>query len=116
MFVTLALLWLNVPQRVVFASCCSELETLANKVLTERSFEQHGDLQAGPYRVDAYAGDERGGVFFRTRAGPDGIGPDTTSYGFAFRPNTEGTPFGNAHYQRRHLFGDWYAFAASDDW
>jgi hypothetical protein len=47
MFVTLALLWMNVPQRVGFAFCSSELEALANEVLTERSFEKHGDIQAG---------------------------------------------------------------------
>jgi hypothetical protein len=55
-------------------------------------------------------------TFFRTHTGPDGLGPDQTSYGFAFRPNDQGTPFGNAHYQHHHLFGGWYAFAASNDW
>jgi hypothetical protein len=116
MFVMLALLWLNVPQRVAFALSFSKLQPLANRGPTERFFEKHGEIQAGPYRIDVYARDERGGVFFRTRTGPDGIGPDTVSYGFAFRPNREGTPFGNAHYQRRHLFREWYAFSASDDW
>jgi hypothetical protein len=38
------------------------------------------------------------------------------SYGFAFRPNGRGTPFGNAHYRQCRLFGDWYVFAASNDW
>jgi hypothetical protein len=37
------------------------------------------------------------------------------SYGFAFRPNLKGAPFGNAGYRTRHLFGDWYVFAVSDD-
>jgi hypothetical protein len=74
------------------------------------------ERQIGPYWVDRYGTDRRGGVYFRTHTGPDGIGPDQMSYGFAFQPNDQGTPFGNAGYQFRHLFGDWYVFAASDDW
>lgn len=116
MFVTLALLWFHLPQRIAFALWASELEAAAEKVAAEQSPAHHGPIQAGPFRIDDYVRDERGGVFFRTRTGPDGIGPDTISYGFAFRPNTEGTPFGNAQDKHHHLFGAWYAFAASDDW
>ena len=116
MFITLGLLWFHVPQRVAFAICSTELKTFAERVPADRLFEKSVDIQAGSYQIDVYAGDARGGVYFRTRTGPDGIGPDTMSYGFAFRPNREGTPFGNAHYQLHHLFGDWYTFGASDDW
>lgn len=116
MFITLALLWMHVPQRVVFAFCASRLKPFVNDVPAGRNFEMGGPIHSGPYRIDEYAGDERGGVFFRTRTGPDGIGPDTMSYGFVYNPNREGTPFGNAHYYLDHLFGDWYSFAASDDW
>lgn len=116
MFGTLALLWFHVPQRIAFASAAPELRGLLNGAPVEKL--RGGvelDRQAGPYRVDRYAADERGGVYFRTATGPDGIGPDQMSYGFAFRPNAEGSPFGNARYGRRHLFGDWWTFAASDD-
>jgi hypothetical protein len=116
LFGTLALLWFRVPQRVAFAFCSSDLEPLADQAAAEGSLEPHAGFRVGPYWIDDYAGDERGGVFFRVRTGPDGIGPDIMSYGFARRPNREGTPFGNAQYQRCHLFGGWYAFAASDDW
>ncbi len=51
----------------------------------------------------------------RTYAGPDGIGPDTMSYGFAFRPNREGTPFGKAGYHLSPMIGDWYCFSASNN-
>ena len=65
------------------------------------------DRRLGIYHVDRLAADPRGGVYFRTHTGADGIGPDTMSYGFAFRPNPVGTPFGRAGYGYSHLFGDW---------
>jgi hypothetical protein len=70
----------------------------------------------GAYYVDISATDPRGGVYFRTHAGPDGIGPDTMSYGFAYRPNREGSPFGRAGYHLSHMVGDWYLFWASNDY
>ncbi len=117
MFTTMALLWYHVPQRLAFALCYSQLRGLLDSasVVTHRKGEELGQ-QIGPYWVDRYGQDSRGGVYFRTHSGPDGIGPDEMSYGFVFQPNDEGTPFGNAHYRCRHLFGDWFAFAASDDW
>ncbi len=116
MFGTLVLLWLHVPQRIAFAFSSADLHGLVDGApADEYRGEELGRL-VGPYRVDRYAADSRGGVFFRTTTGRDGIGPDQMSYGFAFRPNGQGTPFGNAHYGHYHLFGDWYAFAASDDW
>ena len=117
MFATLALLWWNVPQRIAFACCAAGFrEWTDDAPLAEfRGGEELGRW-LGPYLVARYAADARGGVYFRTHEGPDGIGPDTMSYGFAYRPNDEGTPFGNAHLRLRHLFGDWYEFAASNDW
>jgi hypothetical protein len=70
----------------------------------------------GVYHVDRYAAAPRGGVYFRTHAGPDGIGPDTMSYGFAYKPNRQGTPFGRADYRLSRIVGDWYAFMASNDY
>lgn len=115
MFVTLGLLWFHVPQRIAFGLCCSELQELtAAAPANERRGAELG-RQIGPYWVDRYSADRRGGVFFRTYRCTEGIGPDELSYGFAFQPNGKGTPFGNASYRHRHLFGDWYVFAASDD-
>jgi hypothetical protein len=112
MFATMGLLWFHVPQRVALAFCCWELRRVVD---TDRAGEII-NRQFGPYRVNGYWADPRGGVYFCTHAMPCGIGPDQLSYGFAFRPNEQGTPFGNAGYYHYHLFGDWYVFAASDDW
>ena len=115
MFGTIGLLRFHVPQRITFAFCYSDLRELVDKAPTVETGQEIG-RQVGPYWVDRYAAHPRGGVYFRTATGPDGIGPDTTSYGFAFRPNDIGTPFGWAHYQVVHLFSDWYVFSASDDY
>lgn len=116
MFVTLLLLWGHVPQRLVFGLWHGEFANLVENAPKKEFVDGDRMRQIGPYLVDAHWADPRGGVFFRTHTGPDGIGPDEMSYGFAFQPNDEGTPFGRAHYRKRHLFGDWYAFAASNDW
>jgi len=116
MFVTLGLLWFHVPQRVAFAFCYGDLQGLVDSAPTDAFHGEELGQRAGPYRVDRYAADKRGGAFFRTATGPDGIGPDEMSYGFVFQPNGQGTPFGNAHYRQCHLFGKWYEFAASNDW
>ncbi|MCI0462212.1 MAG: hypothetical protein L0Z62_35110 [Gemmataceae bacterium] len=116
MFATLGLLWLRVPQRVIFAFHASELRGLVDTAPGDGFQGQDTGRQVGLYRIDCSRADHRGGVYFRTHTGPDGIGPDTMSYGFAFRANGQGTPFGNAYYRYRWLFGDWYVFAASNDW
>ncbi len=67
----------------------------------------------GPYLVDRYGADPRGGVYFRVMTLPDMF--DTLSGGFVFRPNRDGTPFGRAKYEVFPLRGDWYWFWASDD-
>ena len=116
MFCTLALLWFHVLQRAVFAFCYGDLQGLVDSAPMDEFRGEELGRQVGPYRVDRYAADKRGGVFFRTATGPDGIGPDEMSYGFAFQPSGQGTPFGNARYRQCHLFGEWYVFAASSDW
>jgi hypothetical protein len=116
MFVTLGLLWLNVPQQVAFAFCYADLRGLVDTAPADEFRGGMLNRQVGPYYVDRYGADRRGGVFFRTAIAPDGFGPDQKSFGFAFRPNGKGSPFGNAHYRLKHLFGDWYVFATSDDW
>ena len=48
--------------------------------------------------------------------GLPGNGPDTLSYGFAYKPNRRGSPFGAARYRVYRVFGDWSWFQASNDW
>lgn len=110
---TALLLWGQIPRRVGLAVSLPSFTELADGPPAEAV---PLGRRLGLYRVEWYGPDRRGGVYFRTRYGPNGIGPDGMSYGFAFRPNAEGTPFGNAYYGCQHLFGDWYWFWASDDW
>jgi hypothetical protein len=112
---TLGLLLASVPQRAAFALCASAWTSLAEERLRGGATGEGGKARVGPYLIDRSRVDRRGGVFYRTHTGP-GIGPDQMSYGFAFRPNGQGTPFGNAGYRLRHLTGEWYVFQASDDW
>ena len=115
MFATLGLLWFHVPQRVAFAPWAGEFEALAADAPASEYRGAELGARIGPYRVDQYAADPAGGVYFRTLDAPDGIGPDTQSYGSALRPAPNGCPFGRSQYQLVHLFGDWYAFAVSND-
>lgn len=62
------------------------------------------------------ATDPRGGVFFRVHTQPDEYGVDTTSTGYAFQPNRQGTPFGNTSYRLSPITTDWYWFTANNDW
>jgi hypothetical protein len=106
----------GIPRRVAFLLSRPAFQ---RHVATAPASEYEGEALGrfvGVYYVDRYAADPRGGVYFRTHAGADGIGPDTMSYGFAYRPNPQGTPFGRAGYNCSRIVGDWYAFSASDDW
>jgi hypothetical protein len=112
--VTYGLLEFDVPSRVAFAAARGAFERhLKTAPVSEARGERLGWV--GIYWVDRYAADPRGGVYFRTGSGPAG-GPDEMSYGFAYRPNGEGTPFGAAEYRVSALVGEWYWFQASDDW
>lgn len=106
----------GIPSRVAFVLSRPAFQRQAAMApATEYQGEALGRL-LGFYFVDRYAADPRGGLYFRTHTGPDGFGPDTMNYGFAYRPNPKGTPFGNAEYCYSHVVGDWYVFSASNDW
>jgi hypothetical protein len=124
--------WSNLPPAIVILSLflmVSGAPRRAAFFLSRPAFQRHVAMAPasesehaalgrflGIYYVDRYGADPRGGVYFRTHAGADGIGPDTMSYGFAYKPNAKGTPFGNSHYRVSHIVGDWYVFSASNDW
>jgi hypothetical protein len=110
--VVLGMLVLRTPQRLVLTIVQDELETLVASAPSREWQGEPLERQIGPYWIDEYAADPRGGVYFRTYSGRLGLlGMDTVSYGFAYRPNTEGCPFGHHSYRYHHLFGDWYAFS-----
>jgi hypothetical protein len=105
----------NVPLRVAFRVSRPWFEPYVAKAPVLASNGRPLGRYLGVYYVDTYAADARGGVYFRTHAGADGLGPDVMSYGFAYKPNRDGSPFGAAHYRRYRIVGDWYGFIASDD-
>ena len=111
---TLALLVFYIPRRIAFFGHRGQFEKhLASVRANGYPTERLGWV--GIYRVDMCVTDPRGGVYFRTATGPGGIGPDTVSYGFVYRPNRQGSPFGASGYLVRPLSGEWYWFEASDD-
>ena len=62
----------------------------------------------GIFIVDRWGTDDRGGVYFRS------VQTAHTSYGYAYRPNAIGSPFGDVGYELYPLADDWFAFAARE--
>lgn len=113
---TYAVLKVYVPRRIAFAASRTSFEKMLASAPQSEFQGKSLRRRLGVYQVDAYAADLRGGVYFRVYRGSDGIGPNTMSYGFAYEPNREGTPFGAAGYRVYRLGDGWYWFHASDDW
>ena len=113
---TFLLLAFYVPRRLAFATARPAFMQLVPQARPSAFGGTSLHRRCGVYTVDEYAADPRGGVYFRTHRGQDGIGPDVMSYGFAYKPNRLGTPFGAADYATFPLGDDWYWFRASDDW
>jgi len=110
---TYALLKFYIPRRIAFVAHISQFEQrLTSAATTTQPIALNRWL--GIYRVDQIRHDIRGGVYFRTGIGADGI--DQMSCGFVHQPNPEGSPFGRKYYIYRPLAGDWYWFEASDDY
>ena len=112
---TIALLWYGTPRWGAFRLWRGEFDELARSVVESSPGELPGEGQwIGPWRIDAVAVDPRGGVYLRTWRGQAFV--DTLSYGFAHRPNQEGTPFGASGYWLHPVGNDWWVFGASNDW
>jgi hypothetical protein len=114
--ITIFLLREDVPKRIVFSIYRQDFEKMLVNVPNEYRGKEINQ-QIGPYFVDRYGSRiECGeGVYFRTYDHGDGIGPDTMSHGFVYKPNQKGTPFGRSKYHYGHIEGDWYWFCVSDD-
>jgi hypothetical protein len=108
------LLWWGAPRRLAFLYARPAFEALVAKAPPAFSGGGRVERRLGVYHIDRLAADPRGGVYFRTRSGPDGLYTNTMSYGFSHRPNRAGSPFGDGKYTLSHITGDWYAFQASD--
>jgi hypothetical protein len=112
MIVTPLLLAMHVPRRIVFARYRPHFEALladAPAPGDQRVANLNADFSL--FWVDQWGTDARGGTYFRTLTG---AAPHRRSFGFAYQPNSEGSPFGDVGYELQHLGGDWYSFAASD--
>ncbi|MBW4507108.1 MAG: hypothetical protein KME64_11415 [Scytonematopsis contorta HA4267-MV1] len=116
LLVSYILLKFYIPRRLAFMVSQSAFEQVRVQLPVSRTGKIALNRKLGFYEVDKYANDSRGGVYFRVFSGGSGLGPDVTSYGFAYQPNREGSPFGTADYQVFYLSGDWYWFRVSDDY
>jgi hypothetical protein len=108
------LLWCGAPCRLAFLYARTEFEAFLAGAPSVSLGGGHIKQPLGVYSVERFAADPRGGVYFRTRTGPDRLRPNKVSYGFAYRPNQAGCPFGDQRYAVWHLVGDWYTFQASE--
>jgi hypothetical protein len=111
--VSYGLLRYYVPRRVAFALSQSSFQAYLDGSV-ENGTSVTLKTRVGLYFVDEYVTDPRGGTYFRVNSATDG--PDVTSYGFCYCPNSTGTPFGAADYRTFRLGNGWYWFRVSDDW
>ncbi|MCF4967473.1 hypothetical protein [Nostoc sp. CMAA1605] len=114
--VSYILLKFYIPRRLAFMISRSAFEQTRVRIPFSVNRKTTLDRRLGLYTVDELAIDSRGGVYFRVYSGGSGFSPDTTSYGFVYQPNREGSPFGMANYQVFSLDENWYWFRVSDDW
>jgi hypothetical protein len=112
---TYGVLKFYVPRRIAFLAVRTRFDSFVASAPVSDYGSKKLDRWIGIYHVDEYAADPRGGVYFRTGSGPDGIGPDMMSYGFVYRPNPQGTPFGATRLEIRRITQDWCWFQTSDD-
>ncbi|MCC5636564.1 hypothetical protein LC593_11955 [Nostoc sp. CHAB 5844] len=108
------LLKFQIPRRLAFRVSKPAFE----QMLVQAPVSSVGDMklnrQLGLYYVDEYAADPRGGVYFRVYSSRWIF--QITSYGFVYKPNSKGSPFGSTNYQTFRIFGNWYWFEDSTDW
>ncbi|NEQ55472.1 MAG: hypothetical protein F6K11_36045, partial [Leptolyngbya sp. SIO3F4] len=104
--ITWALVMFNIPTQLTFRLSQDAFQKALDSVPVS---VKQVDEKIGPYTVDRYSTDSRGGVYFRVTSGD--IGLDMISLGFAYQPNEHGSPFGEYDYTLRHLIGDWYMFS-----
>ena len=105
LFTTYVILKLYVPRRFAFAACRGSFQQIVDEGV-EDGFECNQSI--GPFKINDCLVDERGGTFFRVHSGGDGVGPDIMSYGFCYKPNRHGTPFGASGYRTYPLGEGWY--------
>lgn len=116
MIICAGLLKFYVPRRIIFMLSRPAFESWLTKHRVKTYQSQTVDTKIGFYHVEEYATDRRGGDYFQVYSHGDGLSPDTVSYGFVYRPNLAGSPFGASDYHIYRLSDGWYWFQASSDW
>ena len=112
---TFAILTFNIPLKIAFCISKSNFDLFLKENQSDIKisvYDKSINKKIGIWKVDHCLKDSRGGTYFRIGNELNMI--DTISYGFAFNPNDEETPFGGVEYKTR-IIGDWYFFCASDD-
>jgi hypothetical protein len=114
--ITPLLLLTAVPRRLMFRQHQGEFEALLTQAPPAGKWAAVGlNADLNIFWIDQWGTDSRGGTYFRTVSGRDNGRAERRSFGFAFQPNDQGSPFGNERYELQHLSGDWYSFAATDE-
>jgi hypothetical protein len=108
------LLWCGAPRRLAFLHSLPAFEASIATAPRAYSSAKRLDRRFGVYHVDQVATDPRGGIYYRTRSGPDGFQMKKMTYGFSHRPNAAGSPFGDEKYALTHIVGEWYSFRAGE--
>lgn len=103
-------------ERIGLLLCKSQFEQAIQRIslLDNQTAHGFGHDFVCIYDINGISKDERGGTYLALWHAPDMI--DTFFYGFAFEPNSEGSPFGNAYYQTRKVSGSWHTFRSNNDW
>jgi hypothetical protein len=115
------------PILAAFKLFKSDLNKFAQaRIADKRHFSSDGYRKNFPLRlpevwlglipVTDYAVDPTGAVYIVTTVRQDGLGPDTISIGFAYKPNSVKSPFGKKYYHPTPIGKGWYLFEASDDY
>jgi hypothetical protein len=113
---TTLLLLNSVPRRLLFRQHRQEFEALLPMAPPPGNHQVIGlNADLSIFWIDQWGTDARGGTYFRTVSGRDQGRAEKRSFGFAYQPNEQGSPFGDAGYELQHLTGDWFSFAATDE-
>jgi hypothetical protein len=116
LLITPLLLYTDTPRRLVFLQHQADFETLLEGAPSPGNHAVvplNADLSV--FWIDQWGTDARGGTYFRTMSGRADGKAERRSFGFAYKPNAAGSPFGDGRYALWHLTGDWYSFSATDD-
>ncbi len=113
-FLTIVLILGDIPQRVAFLPTISSFEQYLEEYSHQDSTSMTFNKRLGIWKVDQYIKDLRGGSYFRIGTADKIF--CKVSYGFVYKPNKEGTPFGNTLYKLGQITKDWFYFEVTEEY